>query len=191
VGEESMTPDRIILIICVIVFTLTAAVCDWRTKKLPNVLTVTAFVCALLFHLVYGLTQDGLRGAGQQLVFALAGFGTGFGILLVMWLMGSGGGGDVKYMGALGAWLGAMLTFQVFIVSALLVVVGAMMVFSWEFIGKGLIRTRARYIEHGEQRTPSSEEAAKARRTRRRILPFGVPAALATWLVLFVSEFIR
>lgn len=186
-----MGPDRILLIICVIAFTLAAAVCDWRTKKLPNRLTVTAFVCALLFHLIYGMTQGGLRGAGQQLVFALAGFGTGFGILLVMWLMGSGGGGDVKYMGALGAWLGAVLTLQVFLVSALLVVVGSMMVLAWGFVEKGLIRTRARYIEQGGEHPAKSAEASQARRTRRRILPFGIPAALATWVVLFVSEFIR
>jgi prepilin peptidase CpaA len=186
-----MAAERIILILCVLVFTLLAAVCDWRTKKLPNKLTVTAFVSALVFHLIYGMTQNGLRGAGQQLVFALAGFGTGFGILLVMWLMGSGGGGDVKYMGALGAWLGAVLTFQVFIVSALLVLVGSFLVLAWAFCGKGLMRTRARYLERGSDRPVKNVEEAQARRTRRRLMPFGVPAALATWVVLFVSEFIR
>ncbi len=182
-----MTADRVILVICVVAFTAIAAVCDWRTKKLPNKLTVPALGAALLFHLIYGAVQGGAVGAGQQLLFALAGFGTGFGILFVLWIIGGGGGGDVKFMGALGAWLGAALTFQVFLVSAALIAVGSIAVFAWGFIDKGLIQTRSRYLEPG--REARSEAEQQRQRVRRRLLPFGVPAALATWLVLFFSEY--
>ncbi len=183
-----MSPDRIILVICVVAFTALAAVTDWRLKKLPNKLTVSAFVAALLFHLIYGLVSGGAVGAGQQLLFALAGFATGFGILLVLWLIGGGGGGDVKFMGALGAWLGAVLTFQVFIVSAILIAFGGILVFAWGFIDKGMMRTRSRFIEQRDK--PNSEEEQTRQKVRRRLMPFGVPAALATWLVLFFSEFL-
>lgn len=178
-----METGRIILLVCIVVFTALAAVCDVRTKKLPNALTVPAFVAAIIFHLCYGLVTAGFGGAGHQLLFALGGFATGFGILLVLWLIGSGGGGDVKFMGALGAWLGPVLTVEVFLVSAAIVVLGAMGVLVWEFCRLGIRRSRERYLE---SRGPGA--GSPERRTRRRLMPFGVPAALATWLVLVVTE---
>ena len=183
-----MSPDRIILIVCVVAFTAFAAVTDWRFKKLPNKLTVSALVAALVFHLIYGLVRGGAVGAGQQLLFALAGFATGFSVLFVLWLIGGGGGGDVKFMGALGAWLGAVLTFQVFIVSAVLIGIGGLLVFAWGFIDQGLMKTRSRYLERSDRPRPEKDE--QRAKVRRRLMPFGVPAALATWLVLFFSEFV-
>ncbi len=175
--------SNLVLIVCVVDFTASAAICDLRTKRLPNVLTVTAFAGAILFHLCKGAMETGWAGAGKELLISLGGFGTGFGVLFVLWLIGSGGGGDVKYMGALGAWLGAELTVWVFVISAFLVFVGACGVLVWEFFRLGFRRSRARYIESGsaERGRNVSEEQ---RKTRRRLLPFGVPAALATWLVL-------
>lgn len=64
----------------VTVFTTAAAISDLTTRKLPNWLTVSAFVAGLLTHTVI----DGLAGLG----FSLLGFVTGFGILLVLWLIG-------------------------------------------------------------------------------------------------------
>jgi prepilin peptidase CpaA len=185
-----MDAGQIILTVCVVIFTLAAAVCDWQTKRLPNVLTVSAFACALLFHFAYGVSQGGLSAAWEHLLFALAGFGTGFGILFVLWLIGGGGGGDVKYMGALGAWLGAALTLQVFLVSAVLIAIGSMGVLAWEFCGKGMVRTKSRYLAP-DAKPARNETEQQQRKTRRRLMPFGVPAALATWLVLVFSEFVQ
>jgi prepilin peptidase CpaA len=178
-----MDVSRILLVVSVVAFTATAAVCDARFKKLPNLLTVPAFVGAILFHVVSGALLGGVQGAFSQFLFAMGGFATGFGILLVMWMIGSGGGGDVKFMGALGAWLGTWATVQVFVLSAALVVVGAAGVLAWEFVRLGFRRTQERYVEsggvvHGKKLTEDQ------RRTRRRLMPFGVPAAVATWLVL-------
>jgi len=186
-----MDPANLVLTACVVLFTGVAAVLDWRTKRLPNWLTVTAFFAALLFHIIYGWSQGGFGKAGQQFLFAMGGFGTGFGILLILWLIGSGGGGGVKFMGALGAWLGAMMTIYVFIVSAVLIVMGSAAVLAYQFCQKGFNRTRTQYIESGradaKKRASGSVEAEQRRRTRRRLMPFGVPAAVATWLVLAMS----
>ena len=43
----------------------------------------------------------------------LGGFGLGFGLFFVLWIIGSAGGGDVKLMGALSVWLGGSLTLKV------------------------------------------------------------------------------
>ncbi len=178
-----MQTSHWVLIACVVVFTALAAILDLRTKKLPNLLTVTAFATAILFHLCVGAVTGGWAGAGQRLLFSLGGFGTGFGILLVLWLIGSGGGGDVKYMGALGAWLGAVLTLQVFVVSAFLILIGACGVLVWEFFRLGFRRSREKYVESGSLQG-GRNISEERRKTRRRLLPFGIPAALATWVVL-------
>ena len=70
--------------ILIVVFTLAAAVSDWRTRKLPNWLTVSALAAALLLHTILA----GLPGLAN----ALLGFAVGFGILLVLWLIGGSGG---------------------------------------------------------------------------------------------------
>jgi prepilin peptidase CpaA len=170
---------------CVFAFTAAGAACDVRMRKLPNVLTVPAFGLGLLFHIVNGFLQAGLSGTGHAVLFALGGFGTGFGILLVLWFVGGGGGGDVKFMGALGCWLGAWLTFQVLVLSALLsgaitIVILIGKVFRLQRLGGGQPDART-------QRARKKKAGSAWSRLRSKeswIVPFGVPAALATWIVL-------
>lgn len=159
-------------------FTLTAAVTDQRMRKVPNWLTVPAFAAAVVVHTATG----GLAGLG----FSLLGFATGFGLLFILWVFGGGGGGDVKLMGALGAWLGAKLTVLVFLASAvviLLLTIGAM---SYGLINGGMryirYRMRAGSLSHASGKV--DEEARRRERQRFRILPYAVPVALSTWLVL-------
>lgn len=175
-----MTPAQLILISCVVIYTALAALLDWRTKRLPNWMTVSALAAALLYHAATGAAGGGVAGAASSLLFSLGGFATGFGILFVLWAIGGGGGGDVKFMGALGAWLGAAMTVQVFLLGALLVLIGSLAMLGWEFARLGMGRAKDRYLS---PRQGSDER----QRVRRRLLPFGVPAMVATWLVLAAS----
>lgn len=182
-----MTPGEWLMVVAVVGFTLVAAILDYRTKKLPNWLTVPGFVAALVYHAVMGASTGGWTGLGWALANALGGFAVGFGILLVLWLIGSGGAGDVKLMGALGAWLGAAATLQVFLVSTVFVLLGSLLVLTANFLGRGMQRTKDRYLSTGTRpsiRGASSEELDRQRRVHRRLMPYGVPVALATWLVL-------
>ncbi len=170
-------------------FTMTAAISDLKTRKLPNWLTVSAFAAALLMHTVI----NGLSGLG----FSLLGFVTGFGILLVLWLIGGGGGGDVKLMGALGAWLGVNLTLRVFFVSTAMAAVatGALLVVGMFSRGFGFVQRR--YLVTGSTGRPASSTSASStsagskfsrlRRQQRRVMPYAVPVALGTWVVLMVA----
>jgi prepilin peptidase CpaA len=75
-----------------------ACVSDLRTRQIPNVLTFGAAVGAILAH---GIT-DGLAGIG----FSAGGWVVGLALFLPLFLLRGMGGGDVKLLAALGAWVG-------------------------------------------------------------------------------------
>jgi prepilin peptidase CpaA len=179
----------------VLVFTLAAAVVDWRLKKIPNKITVAGLAAGLVFNLVAGGYTGGLTGllwsGSGGLLFAAAGFAVGFGMLFILWLVGSGGGGDVKYMGALGAWLGPLMTFQVFVIAAVITVVGSIFVLISEAMRLGLGRARARYATAKAVPTKGSADSIEVARqqalVKRRLMPWAVPAGIASWIVMAVA----
>ena len=79
-----------------------AAVCDLARGKVFNWLTYPAIVVGLGLAALRGLDGDAWEG----LTDGLLGFGFGFGVLFVAYLVGGMGGGDVKLMGAVGALVG-------------------------------------------------------------------------------------
>lgn len=166
-----------LLCACVFAFTAVAAVVDFRTRRLPNWLTVSALAAALVFHTVSGFVVGGLPHAGYNLLMSLAGFATGFGVLFVLWLIGSTLGGDVKFMGALGAWLMPTMTLWVFAVSGALVAVFLVLTIARRaFSGKLRVDLRASKIRKGMKKQQDAGE--------RKIIPYGVYLAFATWAVL-------
>jgi prepilin peptidase CpaA len=181
---STMPAAQLVLFLCVGAFTLAAVIYDVRAGKLPNRLTVPAFFAGLLFHLVNGFWQSGPAGAADGVLFALRGFATGFGILLVLWLLGAALGGDVKLMGALGSWLGAWVTFQVLVVSALFAGLCTLGMLALELAG---VRSPwARKAASGPRKgvKTTGDSAPVPLLGRRGAVPFGVPATLATWTVL-------
>jgi Flp pilus assembly protein protease CpaA len=95
-----------------------AAYVDWTTLKVPKQLTVGLLGTGLVVNVIRGawLGSEGrpgwlldggmVAGAFDGLLFAMVGFLVGFALFFVFWIFGLGGGGDVKLVGASGAWLG-------------------------------------------------------------------------------------
>ena len=143
------------LAIPILLFTAAFAWWDWKTRTLPNWLTVTALLCGLAFHTFTG----GWSGLGVS----LGGFLAGFGVLFVLWLIGGGGGGDVKMMGALGAWLGAPLIMIVVVASAFLALAAMIAAIVWKAIFGG------------------------AKPSQRALIPYAIPVSLATWCLVLLK----
>src|SRR5215510_10836941 len=84
----------------VAIFMALCALIDYRTKRIPNWLTMPAAIL--------GLVYSGLAPGGMGILWSLAGLAVGLSLLLLPWLLGGGGMGDVKMLAALGAWLGPL-----------------------------------------------------------------------------------
>lgn len=91
------------------------AVClytDIQTRRIPNLLTVGYACGGILYHsLVSGFPGGSL--------YSLKGLGLGCLLLLVPFVLKGMGGGDVKCLGALGAWMGPERIFSIFLYGAL------------------------------------------------------------------------
>ena len=110
-------------------------------------------------------------------------------MLLVLWLIGGCGGGDVILMGSLGAWLGPSLTVVVFLGSAVAILVLSVGVMAVCLLRGGLrfvrYRVRSGMASHADGAFDRNEW--QRQRQKFRILPYAVPVALTTWLVLTVG----
>ncbi len=96
--------------VCVVLLTV-STVWDVFARRIPNGITIPAISGAIVFH---GCYHGWLSGGWT----AAAGCAVGGGLLLLPFAMGGIGGGDVKLMAALGAWLGGAAVVNVFIYSA-------------------------------------------------------------------------
>jgi prepilin peptidase CpaA len=82
---------------------LIACVTDLRSRRIPNVLTFGAAAAGVVFHIV--------APGGEGATTAVLGWLLGIAIFFVPFALGGLGGGDVKLLGALGAWLGPSAIF--------------------------------------------------------------------------------
>ena len=86
---------------------------DFTRFKVYNLLTIPLFFAGL----AYGLIMSGWAG----LLFAFLGAFTGFGILLVPYLLGGLGAGDVKFVMAMGTWVGPAVLLPAILIGCVVV----------------------------------------------------------------------
>lgn len=90
-----------IIWIFTLALTLSAALLDWRSRRIPNWLTVPGLLSGIALHAVL----EGWHGVR----FSLEGMGLALIVLLPLVLLRAFGAGDWKLMGAVGAFLGWQL----------------------------------------------------------------------------------
>jgi prepilin peptidase CpaA len=153
-----------------------AAIIDGMILKVPNWLTFPFILCGW----AHGMIQAGWPGLGAS----LAGTAVGLMLLLVVRAVGGMGGGDVKLLAGLGAWVGVSSVWWAFVVTTF---VGALMALvmiaasgQWK---KHYYMTRQILHEWKTIRNPEKLfEIAKERKPSMHLLPYGIPMAIGSIL---------
>jgi len=104
--------ENLFLSLFVLVVVVIAAITDFRWHRIPNILTLPSATVGIISHsLISG--WDGLASS-------LAGLGLGLCLLLGFYALGGMAAGDVKLLAAVGAILGPLNIFLVFLMTAIL-----------------------------------------------------------------------
>jgi len=89
---------QMLIPVTAILVAVAACVFDLRSRRIPNALTFGAALAGLVFHRLVDGPEGALVAAGGWLV--------GLCIFLPFFMLRGMGGGDVKLLAALGAWVG-------------------------------------------------------------------------------------
>lgn len=100
-----------VILVALVALLVTAVGMDIRSSRIPNWLTFPSMGFALAMHAWF----NGIHGT----LFCLAGLGAGLGLLLLFYVAGGIGAGDVKLMAAIGAMVGPHGVLAVALLSAL------------------------------------------------------------------------
>ena len=87
-------------VVAVVAVVTAAAVYDLKYRRIPNALTLGAAAVAIAIH--------GVVSGWSGVLLAASGLGLGVGLYFPLFALGGMGAGDVKLLGAIGAWLGPM-----------------------------------------------------------------------------------
>ena len=162
--------------------TLSAALLDWRSHRIPNLLTVPG--------LLVGVTVHTMLTGWHGTLFALEGAGLALVLLLAPVLTRVLGAGDWKLMGAVGALLGPVLMLFVLLSSVLAVGLMAFVQMTRTGIVVQTFRNMLVLVRgifaFGLKPNPrmSLDNAALMK------LPFGVAVALATLICFCAARWV-
>ena len=176
------TVQHIVFIVAVALLTGIAAYTDTKVWKIHNKLTLPFFALGWVYQVAFwGLPglQDGL-----------AGFVVGFGTYLLLFMVAGGGGGDVKLVGALSIWLGLKLTVLMMIASTLIVIVDVGAISLYRMLRYGMKKWKHDYLATGKvdaKGKPVIVQETREQKQKRRIVPFAIPVAMATWLLMLLN----
>lgn len=158
--------------------TLLASWIDYSQRRVPNWLNLALIVCGFAAQAAYFGWPGVTTGFWGML--------TGFGLLIVPWMMHGMGAGDVKLMAAIGVWLGPLLTLLSFALGAVIGgVVSIVMIVSSGRLRMACANLGVIVAKCSSRQTLFSEfGSAKSFGTTSQLLPYGVPLTAGTWLVL-------
>lgn len=97
--------------ICLAIMIIFALVFDLKVRKIPNYITFTGTIVGIILYII----TDGFSG----LINGLLGMLVGIALLLIPFSMRGIGGGDVKLLGAIGAFKGVQFVINTFLASAI------------------------------------------------------------------------
>ena len=178
--QLSFPPPAIVAALLMVV--IAASVFDVRSRRIPNWLSVTGALMGI------GLNAF-LAGSVSGAWFALKGLLLGFGVYFLLYALRAMGAGDVKLMGAVGSLVGWQNWFGIFIITAILGGIMALILvvskgrlqktlFNVGFILAEMTHGRPAYLEREELDVKSSKSVG---------LPHGAVIAVGCIFFLAIS----
>ncbi|GAB6151735.1 prepilin peptidase [Desulfosporosinus burensis] len=146
---------------------------DWRDHKIYNKLLVPAFFMALLLHTI----QRGFTGFTSSLI----GAALGFALLLLPYLMGGMGAGDVKLLAVIGAFGGAPFVLTSFLYGAL---IGGLFSVFLLARRKALGNTLKHFLLFLPILQKPQDLSETMKNERQEKFPYGIAIALGTLIAL-------
>ena len=157
-----------------------AAVTDVRSRRIPNWLSFTLILTGLLQCLTPG---------GTSLLASVTGLLLGFGLTFLFFAVGAMGGGDVKLLTGVGAWLGPWGVLLVFAIEAIVGMIQAVLqaasqrrlgtVLKNSVVVAGGLAAGGGDLGIASLPAPGADPAAT-----KQVLPYSVPVLIATAMVL-------
>lgn len=150
-----------------LLFMVVVSIYDVRERRIPNRLNLAGLAVGLLLQAGFGGVQGILSG--------LSGFAVGFAILLLPFIAGMVGGGDVKFVAAAGAFLGWQLLLVGLGIGVVVGgVVGAISLVKRHRFGAAMRSLAADLVCLSSGVRPTKLQASTATET----LPYGVSLAI-------------
>lgn len=189
----------------VILFALIVAYTDTTEERIPNKVTVPTAISGIIFHTIvwiWAYNQDPAVFTDHPVLqhiaqigpgWSLAGFFFGFFLLLIPALIGGIGMGDVKYLAALGAWLGITGVFMAFALAMCYASVASIFIMLRQGVHKSVRQMRKAARQAKQEGTSPLD--SRGRPKKRKTLPFGIPGALGVctllaWLAAYGNFFL-
>jgi prepilin peptidase CpaA len=170
-----MTPASIIATLGV---ALIACATDIKSRRIPNVLTFSAAVAAIAYHTALG----GWTGFQSATLGWLAGAAA----FMPFFLLGGMGGGDVKLLAALGAWMGPAGAFIVALYASLAGGVLAVVVaFSSGYLRTALTNVRT-LLTFWALVGPKPMASLTLERSQGPRLAYAIPICIGTMVTLWL-----
>ena len=170
----SMQPAHFVVIALVTI----AAFFDIRDHRIPNVLTYPAWII--------GLVLAGIAAGWYGVANSAIGFAVTFFPLLLMFLGGSIGGGDVKLMGGVGALLGFPAGLNALISSIIVGGFFAAIILLWQGRLVPILKHAASTVWSKIYRAHVPVDAPPQHKDS---FPFGVAIALGTYLTVISIQY--
>jgi prepilin peptidase CpaA len=160
------------------------AIEDIRVRRIRNWLTFSM--------LISGLAESLLPGSHLGFEQSLLGFGAGFLIPFILFVLGAVGGGDVKLLAAIGAWVGAVASFKVYCLQAILGMIIVLVQAAWQGtllkLGRNSAMLAVNLIHLEQVGIEHASLTGQSCRSVERPLPFAVPVLMAVVILALLGQ---
>ena len=171
-----------IINICLIVMILCVLIFDLKVQRIPNYITFSGIIIGLTLYTV----TSGISGLFDGILGMLAGIA----LLLIPFSMRGIGGGDVKLLGAIGAFKGVQFVFNTFLASAVfggiiavvIIIYKGKIIETLKWCFKSLYKIILLLFTNGRRNIQSGGFPAKG-----IAYPYGLAISLGTLLILVLE----